>query len=114
MSETYRTITIGNTTITELDRPAFVPPVLRYVSQLAFLSRFSDAEAVAIDLASIGATTDAATIRRYQAKINAAQYIDLDFTETRVGVQALETAGLIGIGRAAVILDADITEAERP
>lgn len=73
MTETYRTITIGNTTITELDRPAYVPPVLRHVSQLAFLSRFSDAEAVAIDLASIGATTDAATIRRYQAKINAAQ-----------------------------------------
>ena len=35
------------------------------ITRLAFVDRFTDAEAVAIDLASIGATVQAASIRRY-------------------------------------------------
>jgi len=86
----------------------------RIVTRLAFLNRFADAEAIAIDLASIGATVQAATLRRAQAKINAAEEIQLDNVETRAGVQALETAGLIAAGRATTILDSTVQPHEVP
>ena len=86
----------------------------RIITRLAFLNRFTDAEAIAIDLASIGGTVEAAALRRAQAKINAAEEIQLDNVETRAGVQALETAGLIAAGRAAAILDAPVQAHEVP
>ena len=86
----------------------------RIITRLAFLNRFADAEAIAIDLASIGATAQAATLRRANAKINAAEEVQLDNTETRAGVQALETAGLIAAGRAAAILDSAVQAHEVP
>ena len=89
-------------------------PTERNVSRKAFLSRFTDAEAIDIDLASIGATQEAATVRRYLSKVNAAQHIDLADNETRTGVQALEAAGLLQPGRALVILDAPIEPKELP
>lgn len=89
-----------------------VPP--RHITPLAFLSRFTDAEAVAIDLASIGATAPAAGLRRYLAKVNAAKYIDLDRADTRAGVQALEAATLLAAGRALQILDNPVQPSERP
>ena len=88
-------------------------PVLRHITRLAFLSRFSDSEAVAIDLASIGATPQAAGMRRYMSKVNAATYIDLDRADTRAGVQALEAAGVLAAGRALQILDAPVQPEER-
>jgi hypothetical protein len=42
-----------------------------------------------------------------------ATFIDLKRAETRAGVQALEAYGLIGTGRAAVILDTEPTADER-
>ena len=87
---------------------------LRLVSRKAFLSRFTDDEAVDIDLASIGATRGAATVRRYLSKTNAAQHIDLADEETRGGVQALEAVGLIAAGRALEILDSPIQPKELP
>lgn len=92
--------------------PTPAPPVDRKITRLAFLNRFTDAEAIAIDLASIGATVEAASIRRYMAKVNAAQYIDLNRQDTRDGVLAMETVGLIGDGRAMVILDTVPTSEE--
>lgn len=102
------------------DAQAFEPapppaePTERNVSRKAFLSRFTDAEAIDIDLASIGATREAATVRRYLSKVNAAQHIDLADDETRTGVQALEAAGLLKPGRALVILDTPIEPKELP
>ena len=102
------------------DAQAFEPapppaePTERNVSRKAFLSRFTDAEAIDIDLASIGATREAATVRRYLSKVNAAQHIDLADDETRTGVHALEAAGLLQPGRALVILDAPIEPKELP
>lgn len=102
------------------DAQAFEPapppaePTERNVSRKAFLSRFTDAEAIDIDLASIGATREAAAVRRYLSKVNAAQHIDLADEETRKGVQALEAAGLLQPGRALVILDAPIEPEELP
>ena len=102
------------------DAQAFEPapppaePTERNVSRKAFLSRFTDAEAIDIDLASMGATREAATVRRYLSKVNAAQHIDLADDESRTGVQALEAAGLLQPGRALVILDAPIEPKELP
>ena len=89
-------------------------PTGRLVSNKAFLSRYTDDEAIDIDLASMGATREAATVRRYLSKVNAAQHIDLADDETRTGVQALEAAGLLQPGRALVILDAPIEPKELP
>ena len=89
-------------------------PTGRLVSNKAFLSRFTDDEAIDIDLASIGATREAAAVRRYLSKVNAAQHIDLADDETRTGVHALEAAGLLQPGRALVILDAPIEPKELP
>lgn len=94
--------------------PPPAEPTERNVSRKAFLSRFTDAEAIDIDLASIGATREAAAVRRYLSKVNAAQHIDLSDNETRDGVQALETAGLLKPGRALAILDAPIEPKELP
>lgn len=91
--------------------PAPTPTQVR-ISRLAFLSRFTDTEAVGIDLASQGATVQAASMRRYTNKVNAAEFIDLNRPDTRVGVQTLEAVGLIGAGRAAAILDTPPTDQE--
>ncbi|MBP7568224.1 MAG: hypothetical protein KA795_19675, partial [Burkholderiaceae bacterium] len=64
-------------------------------------------------LASIGTTPQAAGMRRYLSKVNAAKFIDLDRADTRAGVQALEAATLLAAGRALQILDAPIQPGER-
>ena len=98
-----------------ITQPEMPPvPVEKKITQLAFISRFTDAEAIALDLASIGATVEAASIRRYMQKVNAATFIDLDREDTISGVNQLEAVGLIGAGRANVILTAPITDQEIP
>lgn len=82
------------------------------ITRLAFLNRFTDTEAITFDLASQGATVQAAGMRRYMTKVNAAEFIDLQRADTRAGVQALEAAGLLAAGRAAVILDTPPTDEE--
>ena len=94
--------------------PDDAAPLQRIVSRKAFLSRFNDGEAIDIDMASMGATREAAAVRRYLSKVNAAQHIDLVDEETRTGVQALEAAGLLQPGRALAILDAPIEPKEIP
>jgi hypothetical protein len=90
------------------------PALPRHITELAFINRFTDAEAIAIDLSSIGTTVEAATVRRYLSKVRAAKYIDLDDPQIRPGVTALESAGILTAGRAAEILDSPILESERP
>ena len=82
------------------------------ITRLAFLSRFTDEEAIGIDLASQGATVEAATIRRALKKIDAAEFIDLQTGDTRRGVFALEQFGLLNTGRALEILDSPIQAKE--
>lgn len=91
-----------------------VVPEDRRITRLAFMNRFADPEAVAIDLASQGATVQAAYMRRYQAKVQAATWIDLDDPDTRNGVIALEDAGLLADGRADEILNSPVRPGERP
>lgn len=94
--------------------PLPVAEPVAQITRLAFLSRFTDEEAVALDLASIGATVEAATLRRYLSKVNAASFIDLSREDTRAGVQALEPMGILAEGRALEILDAPIQAHEVP
>ena len=95
------------------DRAGIVPG--RPVTRLAFDNRFTQAERISVDLASIddpGAETarraQAAALRDMRTQVNNATYIDLDRPDTRAGVQQLEAAGLLGEGRATEILDAPI------
>ena len=97
----------------ESGEPEPTPAQPKKITQLAFISRFTDAEAIALDLASIGTTIEAASIRRYMQKVNAATFIDLARDDTIAGVRQLETVGLIGAGRADHILLDPITELER-
>ena len=96
------------------DVPASEPAHQTKITRLAFLSRFTDAEAIALDLASQGATVQAATLRRYLSKVNAATFIDLSREDTRAGVLALEPLGILAEGRALEILDAPVQSHEVP
>lgn len=102
----------------------FVPPpdgsVLRHITQLAFRNRFTAAEKVAIEMAALdnpaaalSTRLQAAAIRVNLADTAAARYIDLDWPDTRRGVQDMETGGLLAAGRAAGILDSPVLDLER-
>lgn len=99
----------------------FTPAEERKITPKAFLSRFTTAEYVAIDLSSIdnpqGSQQErelAATLRLFLMKINAARFIDLSDSETIDGINALIGAGFISSVRANEILTNPITEGERP
>ena len=94
------------------DATAPEPAPQTQITILAFLSRFTDKEAINLDLASNGATVEAATLRRYQSKVNAASFIDLSREDTRANVLALEPMGILAEGRALEILDAPIQDHE--
>lgn len=91
------------------------------ITRMAFRNRFTQAEKVALELAALddpAATLvqrqQAAAIRVHLANVSASTFIDLGRDDTRAGVQALETGGLIGVGRALEILDAPVEAHERP
>jgi hypothetical protein len=91
------------------------------ISKLAFLNRFTDAEYITIDLASIdnpSATTEQrqgqAMLRMFLSKIDKAAHINLDLQQTKDGVNALAAMGLLTTERATSILNDTITSEERP
>lgn len=97
------------------------PPARRFITILAFRNRFTLAEKVTIEIASLdnpaapmAARQQAAALRANQADSNAATYIDIDRPDTRAGVIGLEAAGVIGAGRALQILDAPVQQKEVP
>ncbi|TCS98749.1 hypothetical protein EDC36_104173 [Tepidimonas ignava] len=75
-------------------------PTPRPISKLAFMERFTDEELAAIYAA---AKTDV-RVEVWMDKMKLASEIDLADPRTRAGVEALETLGLIGQGRAAEVL----------
>lgn len=96
-------------------------PADRRITRLAFRNRFTQAELVALEIASLDnpaatmqARQQAASLRVMLANLQAASWIDLQRPDTRTGVQQLEAAGLLGAGRALEILDAPIADIERP
>lgn len=89
------------------------------ITKYAFRERFTNDEKVALELAALDvpdgtldARAAAAQVRVWLADIEAAQFVDLQLTKTRDGVQALEGYGLLAAGRAAVILDTEPTAEE--
>ena len=112
--------------VTRLGEYSFADGVLtlppsRRITRLAFRNRFTTAEKVALEIAALDnpaapmpARAQAAALRANQADLSAATYVDLDRPDTRAGVQILEAAGLLAAGRALVILDASVTNQERP
>jgi len=92
----------------------------KHITKLAFRNRFTTAEKVTLEIASLDNPAATMAQRQQAAGLRVAlkdqenaQYIDLSRADTRAGVEMLEAAGLIAIGRAAVILDAPVTEVER-
>ncbi|MFO0451548.1 MAG: hypothetical protein ACK52I_23305 [Pseudomonadota bacterium] len=83
------------------------------VTKLRFQLRFTDAEAIAIDLASQGATVEAAAVRRYLKLIELAEWIDLANQLVRNGIFNLAAAGLLTEERANVIIDTPPTDDEK-
>jgi hypothetical protein len=85
------------------------PPTLktRY-SKLEFRSRFTLEEQVALDLASIGATVPAATLRVILASWAAADFINLDDPRVAQGIGLIAQSGLLTPARAAEILTPDV------
>lgn len=93
------------------------------VTRLAFRNRFTAAEKVALEMASLDNPAgtmeqrqQAAALRVYLADVASASFVDLGHPDTRAGVQQLEAWGLLAAGRALQILDAPIfvTEAYKP
>lgn len=88
---------------------ALTPVAARHITKLAFWSRFTAPERVAI----LTAAKASVAVEDYIAMVKVANFIDLDRADTRAGVQALETATLLAPGRALVILDAAIEPHEK-
>ena len=90
------------------------------ITRLAFRSRFTQPEKIALEMAALDDPTaamparqQAAALRAYLADVGAATVIDLQRSDTRSGVQMLESAALLVAGRAAEILDAPVQAHER-
>lgn len=93
------------------------------VTRLAFRNRFTAAEKVALEMASLdnpagtlAQRQQAAALRVYLADVASVSFVDLSRPDTRAGVQQLEALGLLAVGRALQILDDPIlaTEAYEP
>lgn len=95
-------------------------PEERKIAPKSFLSRFTNAEYVDIDLASIDdpqgteqERIQAATLRLFLTKVNSARFIDLDDDETIQGINTLVQFDLLTSVRAYEILNDEVKEKER-
>lgn len=79
------------------------------ITRLSFKQRFTTAERLAIRAAA--ATNP--LVFDFQDLVDSATYIDLARQDTKDAVNALESLGLIGEGRAIVILSPPVNEDER-
>lgn len=91
------------------------------ITKLAFRNRFTRAEKVALEIASLDDPSaamaqrqQAAALRANLADTAAATFIDLLREDTRAGVELLESSGLLAVGRALEILDAPVQAEEQP
>jgi hypothetical protein len=90
-------------------------PEDRRITRLMFRNRFTQAEHVTIEIASLDDAAApmqqrqmAAALRVMQRQVSDAEFIDLNDQVTRAGVQQLEAFGLLAEGRAAEILDGSL------
>ena len=103
------------------DSPPISPPQNTKITKLAFRNRFTQAEKIAIEFASIdnpstdtAARLQAAALRAYLKDVDSATFIDLTRQDLIDGTQALETMTLIASGRADQILTTPIEPHEVP
>ena len=90
-------------------------PEDRRITRLMFRNRFTQAEHVTIEIASLDDASApmqqrqmAAALRVMQRQVSDAEFIDLNDPVTRAGVEQLEAFGLLAEGRAAEILDGSL------
>lgn len=102
------------------DSPSVSLPQTK-ITKLAFRNRFTQAEKIAIEFASIdnpsadtAARLQAAALRAYLKDVDSATFVDLARQDLIDGVQALETMTLIASGRADQILTTPIEPHEVP
>ena len=76
----------------------------RLITVLAYSSRFTQAETIAIELAAQGTGATAAAAANLLRRLGWAAHIFLDDPRTVSETNALEAAGFIGVGRAAEII----------
>ena len=85
--------------------PPTPPPTFgRLITVLAYSSRFTQAETVAIELAAQGTGATAAAATNLLRRLGWATHIFLDDPRTVSETNALEAAGFIGVGRSAEII----------
>lgn len=91
------------------------------ITVLGFRNRFTLNEKIAIEYASVDKATDtleqrfqSAALRALMADLMTATFVDLSRQDTITGVNLLETYGIIGAGRANIILTSPITAIEIP
>lgn len=91
-------------TYNHIPQPVVVEPVVREVSGISYLRRFTQAERIAIR----GAASQSAVLDDYlkllDATIAQGGMVNLDDEDTVAAVQMLEYVGLIATGRAVEIL----------
>jgi hypothetical protein len=91
------------------------------ITKTAFRNRFTLPEKVMLEIACLDNPAATMTQRQQAAMLRvsmtdtaSASFIDLSRTDTRYGVQMLESAGLLAAGRALIILDTPVVLEERP
>ena len=82
----------------------------KFISLLAFYSRFTTAERVAIRQM----TARDPIVADFMMLVDAAKYIDLDMSDTQMGVAYLVSIHVLTEPRAGAILGVPILQAERP
>jgi hypothetical protein len=97
-----------------LQNPPIVPIISnkKNITRLSFYNRLTTEELVTIDLASIGATPQAAMLRLYITKINLASFVSLENPEIISGLQTLEALGILAVGRSNIVLNTPTTPEE--
>lgn len=107
----YRSIGTDNEHYIQYTHVTPVAPVEdRRVTKLAFKNRMTQAERIAVRVAS----ASDAIIYDFMDLVSDAQFIDLDRADTQAGVNYLEAQGHLAVGRASEILNNPIQEEERP
>ena len=84
----------------------------RIITVLAYRLRFTQAERVGLKIAANAGTPQAAAVAVSVEDQLSAGYINLDHPATIAGTNALETATLLDVGRAAAILSPPVYSAE--
>lgn len=101
-SEFYGIKQTDNTGIWNPSTLDFDPiPADKRMTTLAFMELFTDAELVGI----LNAAKVDAQVELFVLKMKQAEFIDLNYQPTIDGVNSLEAAGLLAVGRATEVLD---------